>query len=64
MWKPPIYNSPYLDWKRGLYSMGIASVIMEPTFHFVNHVKIMNYFYEWPKTRVEYNIFFKEVFRM
>ncbi len=24
----------------------------------------MNYFYEWPKTRQEYNIFFKEVFRL
>jgi len=25
---------------------------------------ILNYFYEWPKTRTEYNIFFKEVFRV
>ena len=24
----------------------------------------MNQFYEWPKTRMEYNIFFKEVFRL
>lgn len=24
----------------------------------------MNDFYEWPKTRMEYNIFFREVFRM
>jgi hypothetical protein len=24
----------------------------------------MNHFYEWPKTRQEYNIFFKEVFRL
>ena len=25
---------------------------------------ILNHFYEWPKTRQEYNIFFKEVFRL
>ena len=24
----------------------------------------MNYYYEWPKTRMEANIFFKEVFRL
>ena len=24
----------------------------------------MNQYYEWPKTRMEYNIFFKEVFRL
>ena len=32
--------------------------------HFLSHVKLMNSYYEWPKTRSEYNIFFKEVFRM
>ncbi len=32
--------------------------------HFAAHVEVMNYFYEWPKTRQEYNIFFKEVFRI
>ena len=36
----------------------------EPLNHFLNHVKILNQFYEWPKTRQEYNIFFKEVFRL
>lgn len=25
---------------------------------------ILNEYYEWPRTRGEYNIFFKEVFRM
>jgi hypothetical protein len=25
---------------------------------------VLNQFYEWPKTRSEYNIFFKEVFRL
>jgi hypothetical protein len=25
---------------------------------------VLNQFYEWPKSRSEYNIFFKEVFRL
>ncbi len=37
---------------------------MEPINHFKGHVELMNQFYEWPKTRSEYNIFFKEVFRL
>lgn len=37
---------------------------MEPYKHFTANVKIMHDFYEWPKTRSEYNIFFKEVFRL
>lgn len=37
---------------------------MEPINHFRNHVQIMNSFYEWPKTRSEYNIFFRETFRL
>jgi len=37
---------------------------MEPYNHFVNHVRILNEFYEWPRTRMQYNIFFKEVFRL
>lgn len=37
---------------------------MTPLNHFRQHYKIMNEFYEWPRTRAEYNIFFKEVFRL
>lgn len=37
---------------------------VEPVRHFASHVKILNQFYKWPRTRTEYNIFFKEVFRM
>jgi hypothetical protein len=37
---------------------------MEPINHIKSHVELMNQFYEWPKTRSEYNIFFKEVFRL
>jgi hypothetical protein len=27
-------------------------------------MSVLNQFYEWPKTRSEYNIFLKEVFRL
>ena len=37
---------------------------MEPLNHFKSHVSILNEFYEWPRTRSEYNIFFREVFKM
>ena len=32
--------------------------------HYGMHAKLLGHFYEWPKTRVEYNIYFKEVFKM
>lgn len=63
-WKPSFLNSPYLNWKRSLYAFGFAAAITEPVNHFANHVSILNRFYHWPNTRSEYNIFFKEVFRM
>ena len=37
---------------------------MEPINHYRHHAKLLNEFYEWPKTRSEYNIFFREVFRL
>jgi solute carrier family 25 oxoglutarate transporter 11 len=37
---------------------------MEPLNHFKSSVKILNSIYEWPKTRSEKNIFFKEVLRL
>ena len=63
-WKPPTYNSPYQNWKRGMYAMTTGIFIVEPLRHFQAHVSILNQFYEWPRTRSECNIFFKEVFRM
>lgn len=44
--------------------MATAVAITEPYKHFASHVKILNEFYEWPRTRSEYNIFFREVFRL
>ena len=35
-----------------------------PMQHIQSTAKILNQFYEWPKTRQEYNIFFKETFRV
>jgi hypothetical protein len=37
---------------------------MEPLNHFLGNVKIMSSFYEWPKTRSETNIFYREVFKL
>ena len=63
-WKPPPYSSAYMNWKRGMYCMSTAVFAIEPIRHFGAHVKLMNQFYEWPRTRMETNIFFKEVFKM
>merc|ERR1711959_398930 len=64
MWKAPTYNSPYQNWKRGMYCMSTAIFLTTPFQHIKGTAEIMNKFYEWPKTRQEYNIFFKEVFRV
>jgi hypothetical protein len=37
---------------------------MAPLQHFGSAVQTMNMFYEWPKTRQEYNIFVKETLRI
>lgn len=36
---------------------------MEPIRHITNTAKILNMFYEWPKTTSEFNIFFREIFK-
>jgi solute carrier family 25 (mitochondrial oxoglutarate transporter), member 11 len=63
-WKPPMYNSPYMNWKRAMYAMSSAIMITEPIRHFHSNMYVLNQFYEWPRTRSEYNIFFKEIFRL
>ena len=47
-----------------MYCVSASVLLVEPFNHFSNHVRLLNQFYEWPKTRSEYNIFFKEVFRL
>jgi hypothetical protein len=37
---------------------------VEPIRHFFDHFKILGGYYEYPRNRVEANIFLKEVFRM
>lgn len=64
LWKAPVYNSPYLNWKRGMYATSTALFLLTPAQHFVANAQVMNMFYEFPKTRQETNIFFKEVFRV
>ena len=41
-----------------------SMLFFEPTRHFLDHFKILGGYYEYPKNRVEANIFLKEVFRM
>ena len=63
-WAPQPYNSLYLNWKRGAYCYMYAMTFIEPARHFQANVQLLNSYYKWPNTRTEYNIFFKEVFRM
>ena len=63
-WKTPTYNSPYMNWKRGMYCMFTGLAVIEPIRHYHANMTMLNQFYEWPRTRMEANIFFKEVFRM
>jgi hypothetical protein len=65
IWKAPTYNSPSLNWKRGMYAMSTSLFIVRilsrfhnqlyfkvtPMQHIQSTAKILNQFYEWPKTR-------------
>lgn len=42
----------------------MALMMHEPIYHVCSNAHILNQFYEWPKNRQEYNIFFREVFRL
>ena len=44
--------------------MSTSLFIVEPIRHLNANIHVMKQFYEWPRTRSEYNIFFKEVFRL
>lgn len=47
-----------------MYAVSTSLFVFEPIRHFQANMHVLNQFYEWPKTRSEYNIFFKEVFRL
>jgi hypothetical protein len=47
-----------------MYAVSTSLFAIEPIRHFQANMHVLNQFYEWPKTRSEYNIFFKEVFRL
>lgn len=63
-WKPGHDNSPWINVKRTLYPAALVAALYEPIRHFATGAKILNGYYEWPKTRMERNIFFREVFRL
>ena len=62
--KPGFDNSIWLNFKGTLYPAATIGFLYEPVRHIINGVKVLNGYYEWPKTRMEANIFFREVFRM
>lgn len=64
VWKPAYDNSLWINIRRALYPAAAVALVYEPIKHYINNVKILNGYYEWPKTRSETNIFFREVFRM
>jgi len=41
-WKTPAYNSPYQNWKRGMYAMSTAYFAVEPIRHFHSHMNALN----------------------
>lgn len=47
-----------------MYAISTGLFVVEPIRHFSANAQVLNQFYEWPRTRVEANIFFKEVFRV
>ncbi len=63
-WRAPTYNKYYDMWKRGMYCMTTGIFITAPVNHYYGNMLALNQFYEWPRTRTEANIFFKEVFRL
>jgi len=47
-----------------MYAVSTGILVTEPARHFHSNMTILNQFYEWPRSRAEYNIFFKEIFRL
>lgn len=63
-WKPAYDNSLWINIRRAFYPALALGLVYEPIKHYAIHAKLLNGYYEWPKTRVEANIFFREVFRL
>ena len=64
VWKPTYDNSLWINFRRAMYPVALTALLYEPVVHFATSAKILNGYYEWPKTRTERNIFFREVFRL
>jgi len=47
-----------------MYCTSTALFFTEPARHFYSNMYVLNQYYEWPKTRSQYNIFFKETLRL
>jgi hypothetical protein len=64
VWKPGYNNSVSRNFKKALEPAAAVALFYEPVKHFISGVQVLNGYYEWPKTRMETNIFFREVFRL
>jgi hypothetical protein len=63
-WKPGYDNSIWINFRRTMYPAAAVALLYEPIRHFVTGFHMLHGYYEWPKTRMETNIFFREVFRI
>jgi hypothetical protein len=41
-WKPPAYNSPYQNWKRGMYAVSTGVFLVEPIRHLQANMTVLN----------------------
>jgi len=41
-WKPPSYNSPYQNWKRGMYAMSTGLFVVEPIKHLHANINVLS----------------------
>lgn len=64
VWRPGYDNSLWLNFRSAMYPAAAIGLLYEPIRHFASGVKVLNGYYEWPRTRMETNIFFREVFRL
>ena len=64
VWKTPYHNNMVANMKRAAIATTQVALVWTPIHHVYDNTWLLNQFYEWPRTRAEYNIFFREVFRV
>lgn len=64
LWHPPAYQTTQHKYLNGVSASLLGLLATEPLHHYTMNAKMLGNFYEWPQTRAEYNIFFRQTFRM